>query len=87
VQACYEATLAGNPKLSGNIVLTLDVEQAGNIKGASTDPKAGAADLSAVASCLTDRAKAWKFPARGSKGSTRVKVTYSAKPHAGQQGT
>ena len=77
VQACYESVLAANPKVAGNIVLTLDVEQSGAIKGASSDPKGGAQDLSAVAGCVVDRAKVWKLPARGSAGSTRIKITYA----------
>lgn len=77
IQACYEAVLTGNPKVGGAIVVTMDLEQSGAVKGVSTEPKAGAADLSAVAACIVDRQKTWKFPARGSAGGTRVKVTYN----------
>jgi hypothetical protein len=79
-QACYEGVLVSNPKLGGAIVLNLEVEQAGNVKGLSTEPKAGLADLSAVAGCLAERAKTWKLPKRGQAGSTRIKLTYNLAP-------
>ncbi|HEX4449355.1 MAG TPA: AgmX/PglI C-terminal domain-containing protein [Kofleriaceae bacterium] len=84
VQACYEHALATNPKLTGTLVLNLDVDQTGTVKGASTQPNAGAQDLAAVAGCVGERAKAWKLPARangkGAPGSTRIKITYNAAP-------
>jgi hypothetical protein len=55
----------------------LDVDQSGSVTGASTDPKAGTTGMSAVGTCAIARAKTWKLPARGSKGSTRIKVTYA----------
>jgi hypothetical protein len=82
VQACYERSLASNPKLTGTLVLNLDVDQTGAVKGASTQPNAGAQDMAAVAGCVGDRAKGWKLPARangkGAPGSTRIKITYNA---------
>lgn len=80
VQACYEASLAGNPKLGGNLGLTLEADASGAIKGAATEPKAGAADLAAVAGCVIERTKAWKLPKRGMPGATRVKLTYALSP-------
>ena len=77
VQACYEAQLAGKPKLGGNIVVNLESDASGAIKGVATEPKAGAADLSAVAKCAADRAKLWKLPKRGMAGSTRIKLSYN----------
>jgi hypothetical protein len=77
VQACYETQLAASgSKLTGTVALTLDIQQDGGVRGATTDPKAGMADVSAVAGCLVNAAKAWKFPARGSAGSTRATVKY-----------
>jgi hypothetical protein len=80
VQACYEAQLIANPKLAGTVTATLDVEQAGSVKGVATEPKAGAAELSAVAGCVIERAKTWKLPKRGMAGSTRIKLTYNLAP-------
>jgi tetratricopeptide (TPR) repeat protein len=79
-QACYESVLAANPKLGGAVILNLEIEQAGNVKGVSTEPKAGLADISAVAGCLGERAKTWKLPKRGQAGSTRIKLTYNLSP-------
>jgi hypothetical protein len=82
VQACFERALAANPKLTGTIVVNLDVDQTGAIKGASTQPNAGAQDMALVAGCVGERAKSWKLPARangkGAAGSTRIKITYNA---------
>jgi len=77
VQACYEQALMSNRKLGGTIAINLESDQTGAIKGVSTEPKAGAADLSAVAGCVAERAKDWKLPTRGMPGKTRVKISYS----------
>jgi len=77
VQACYEAQLSANPKLGGTITVNLESDATGAIKGASTEPKAGLTDLSAVASCLVERAKQWKLPKRGMAGNTRIKASYT----------
>jgi hypothetical protein len=77
VQACYEQALMSNPKLGGTITVNLESDQTGAIKGVSTEPKAGAADLSAVAGCVAERAKDWKLPKRGMPGNTRIKVPFT----------
>jgi tetratricopeptide (TPR) repeat protein len=77
VQACYEAALAGNPKLGGTITLHLESDASGVIKGVTTDPKAGLADLPAVAGCVENHAKQWKLPRRGMAGNTRIKMSYT----------
>ncbi len=80
VQACYEAALAANPKLGGRLTVTLESDQTGAIKGVTSDPKAGLADIAAVAGCATEHAKAWKLPKRGSAGNTRITLTYALSP-------
>ena len=77
VQACYEQALMSNPKLGGTLTVNLESDQTGAIKGVSTEPKAGAADLSAVAGCVAERAKGWKLPKRGMPGNTRIKVPFT----------
>jgi len=77
VQTCYEAQLFGNPKLGGTMTLNLESDATGVIKGTATEPKAGLADMSAIAGCVAEHAKSWKLPTRGRPGSTRVKLSYS----------
>ena len=81
IQACYEQGLAANPKLGGGLTLMLESDQTGVVKGASTEPKAGLADMSAVAGCVVEHAKTWKLPKRangnGAPGATRIKLGYS----------
>jgi tetratricopeptide (TPR) repeat protein len=77
VKACYEVVLAANPKLGGKITLDLESDQSGAIKGAASEPKAGAADLSAVAGCAVNAAKQWKLPKRGMPGNSRIKLVYT----------
>jgi hypothetical protein len=77
VQACYEAAIQTNPELAGNVVVNLEADAGGAIKGVATEPKAGAADLSAVAGCIANRVKQWKLPRRGMAGTTRIKVTFA----------
>ena len=80
VQACYETWLTRNPKVGGNLTVDLESDQTGVIKGVATEPKAGAADLSAVAGCVAERAKTWKLPTRGAAGTTRIKLAYTLSP-------
>jgi hypothetical protein len=76
IAGCYELGLGGNPKLSGTLTLELESDATGKIKGAATEPKAGQADMAAVAGCVAEHAKLWRLPARGMPGTTRVKLTY-----------
>lgn len=76
VQSCYEATLAANPKLGGKVVVDVEADETGAIKGVATEPKAGLADLSAVAGCIGEQARTWKLPKRGVPGTTRIKLVY-----------
>ena len=81
VQACYEQGLAANPKLGGSLVVNLESDQTGAIKGATTQPAAGLQDMAMVAGCVAARAKSWNLPKRangnGAPGVTRIKLTYS----------
>jgi len=77
VQACAEDQLAANPKIAGQITIELESDATGAIKGASSEPKAGVADLSAIAGCIVASAKDWKLPKRGMAGNTRIKLVYN----------
>jgi tetratricopeptide (TPR) repeat protein len=80
IQACYEGGLAANPKLGGTLIVNLEADQTGEIKGVSTEPKAGLADLAAVAGCASEHAKGWKLPKRGTAGTTRIRLSYALAP-------
>jgi tetratricopeptide (TPR) repeat protein len=82
VQGCYEERLVQNPKIGGTLVVTLDSDQSGAIKGVATEPKAGQADLAAVAGCVAERARKWNLPKRGMGGTTRVKAPFTLAPKA-----
>lgn len=77
VQACYEHALGANPKLGGTLNVELESDQTGVIKGVATEPKGGMEGMSAVASCVGNRAKSWKLPTRAQAGSTRIKISYA----------
>ena len=77
VQSCYEAGQVANPKLGGTVTLNLESDASGVIKGVATEPKAGAAELSAVAGCIAERARQWKLPKRGMAGNTRIKMSFA----------
>jgi hypothetical protein len=80
VQACYEEQLLANPKLAGKLVIDLESDHSGEIKGAASEPKAGVADMSGVAGCVVAEAKTWKLPKRGMAGTTRLKLVYNLAP-------
>jgi hypothetical protein len=77
VEACYDLGLQSNPKLGGTITVNLESDASGVIKGVATEPKAGMADLSAVAGCVAERAKQWRLTKRGMAGTTRIKLSYA----------
>jgi hypothetical protein len=81
VKACYEERLVVNRTISGTLVVNLESDQTGAIKGVSTEPKAGQADLAAVASCVVERARTWNLPKRGMAGTTRIKATFTLTPN------
>lgn len=86
VQACYEQALSGNPKLAGALTVNLEADNTGAVKGVSTDPKGGAADLAMVAACTAERAKHWALPKKvngtGAASVTRIKLGYVLSPAA-----
>jgi len=77
VQACYEQFLSANAKLAGPLVINLESDQTGVIKGASSQPAAGTADMAGVAGCAVEHAKKWKLPTHPQAGTTRIKLTYT----------
>lgn len=89
IQACYEQALSANPKLAGTLVVNVESDQTGAIKGVSTEPRGGLQELAMVSTCVTDRAKRWSLPKRangtGAPSSTRISLDYvlsAAKPEA-----
>jgi hypothetical protein len=77
IETCYTSGLGANPKLAGSISIALESDATGGIKGVATEPKAGQADLSAVAGCVAEKVKQWKLPKRGMPGNTRIKMSYT----------
>ncbi|MFT3692514.1 MAG: AgmX/PglI C-terminal domain-containing protein [Kofleriaceae bacterium] len=84
VQACYEQALSGNPKLAGALTVNLEADNTGAVKGVSTDPKGGAADMAMVAACTAEHAKHWTLPKKvngtGAASVTRIKLGYTLAP-------
>lgn len=76
VLACYEHTLQGAPTTAGPVTLTLEIDAAGAVMGATTDPPGGAEGLAAVAACIDLRARAWRLPTRPRPGTARVTARY-----------
>jgi tetratricopeptide (TPR) repeat protein len=80
VQACYEQVLSANPKLGGNLTINLEANAQGAITGASSEPKAGMQDMSAVAGCVVEHAKTWRLPQKingKGTGTARMKLIYN----------
>jgi tetratricopeptide (TPR) repeat protein len=77
VEGCYELGLQANPKLGGTVTVHLESDAGGAIKGVTTEPRAGKADLAAIAGCVEEHAKQWKLTKRGMPGGTRIKMSYT----------
>jgi tetratricopeptide (TPR) repeat protein len=75
--ACYEAALVRDPSLAGSIDITLDVDAAGAVTGATSSPSAGAGGMAAVAGCTLERMRSWRFPALAAPGVTHVTMLLS----------
>lgn len=85
IQACYEQFLAANPKLGGALTINLEANAQGQITGASSEPKAGLADMAGVAGCVVERAKQWKLPKKingNGTGTARMKLGYTLSKRA-----
>jgi hypothetical protein len=80
IKACYEAVLQGEPELAGEVVLTLNIADTGEVSGVETKPAAGKAGLAAVGGCLQERSKTFKFPGRTLKGTTALVQPFKFSP-------
>jgi hypothetical protein len=79
---CYETVLQANPKLSGSVTITIEIDHTGKVAGAQTDPAGGKDGLAAVASCLDEEVRTWTFPGRSMQGKTVVVVPLGFSPKA-----
>jgi hypothetical protein len=80
VLACYEQALLGQPSLAGDISLTVEFDQTGAARGATTEPAGGQEGLAAASTCVESRARSWRLPDRQKVGKTVVKVKYKFSP-------
>lgn len=80
VRACYEAALLTAPALTGVLGLELQVDAAGAVIGAATDPPPGAAGLAAVAACAEAQVRTWVLPARTRPGLTTLRLSVQLAP-------
>ncbi len=60
IQNCYNIALARNPELYGKIVLSWTIEEKGRVSNATV--KSSSVDNPAVANCILEHLKTWKFP-------------------------
>lgn len=72
VAACYEGALLTQPALDGSLELTIEIDARGEVSGATSKPAAGAEGMPAVAGCVVERARTWKFPSRTVPGKTTL---------------
>ncbi len=80
VKGCYEAVLAGDNALAGALSITVEVDAAGKVTGATSTPPGGKEGLARVAACATTAARSWVLPVRGTKGTTRITAKYELAP-------
>ncbi len=60
IRSCYERELQRSPDLYGKLVLEWDIEEAGRVSRCVV--KSNALGNDAVAQCIVNRLKTWKFP-------------------------
>ena len=80
MKGCYEAVLAGDNALAGALSITVEVDAAGKVTGATSTPPGGKEGLARVAACATTAARSWVLPVRGTKGTTRITAKYELAP-------
>ena len=76
VLACYEDRLQGDRTLGGALTVRLEVDQRGEVIGATTEPAGGLASMAAVASCVERRARTWSLPTRPRAGIARISLPF-----------
>lgn len=79
VRADREPLLACFGPLAGEVTLHLELRPDGGVVGGSSDPAGGQEGVAAVADCVLDRARAWRFP-RAHDAGTRIVVVPLAVP-------
>lgn len=72
---CQEAALRRG-EASGELRLSLEIDDQGQVVGGSAEPGGGLDGIAAVSACLTDQAKDWKFPSRAVPGTTVLLVPF-----------
>ncbi|MES2857039.1 MAG: AgmX/PglI C-terminal domain-containing protein, partial [Bdellovibrionota bacterium] len=60
IRTCYERQLNRNPELMGKLVLSWEIGEQGRVL--STKVKSNELGNAAVAQCIMDRLKTWRFP-------------------------
>jgi hypothetical protein len=63
-------------ELGGEVVVSLEIDDGGQVLGGATTPAGGEEGLAAVADCLLSRARTWEFPSRSLPGHTVLVVPY-----------
>jgi hypothetical protein len=76
-RACLE-TIAkeGEAQVVGELLVSLEIDDAGRVLGGATSPGGGEEGLAAVADCLLTRARSWRFPARTTSGRTVLQLPF-----------
>jgi hypothetical protein len=81
---CYETVLQADPKLSGSVKVTIEIEHTGKVSGAQTEPAGGKEGMAAVAKCLDEEVRTWTFPGRSMAGKTVLVVPVGFSPKAAE---
>jgi hypothetical protein len=76
VRACYESVLLGDRTLDGSLILRMEIDHAGEVTGAATEPAAGLTGLPQVAGCVLEHVREWRFPSRTVPGTTTMRIPF-----------
>lgn len=74
VRACYEAELRADPELEGLVKVAFVIAPDGQVAGARISESTLGND--AVAQCIANRARRWRFPAPGGGGTVNVNYPF-----------
>jgi hypothetical protein len=73
LRACGEETQS---ELAGQVLLSLEIDESGQVLGGATTPAGGEEGLAAVADCMLALARSWRFPSRSRPGRTILRVPF-----------
>lgn len=82
VRACYDAALATNPGIKGDLVISFVIDPEGNVKAAETNWSESDLHVPELDTCAVEAVKTFKFPPSSRGLESKVNYPFNFNPAA-----